>query len=214
MCVLVLAALAPGLLLFLHHTQAERTGLLHEAQDRALRLARVWADNHDAVLREASLVLEAAIRDPAVASADASQCSAALQRLASQVGWTSGLAVVGRDGKISCATDADGVMLASLDPDTIDDIFTSQGLEIGEFHATPDGRSIAIIGLPRSNTAGGRDRAAIAAIDLAEEFSAGTSHAAAGAQFNIMVIGRGGTILAEIPRLRASSARASASSTR
>src|ERR1041385_7400796 len=50
---LLIVAWAPSLVLFLHHAQTGRATVLQEAQGRALRLARTWADNHDALLREA-----------------------------------------------------------------------------------------------------------------------------------------------------------------
>src|SRR5260221_10629381 len=74
---LVVVALAPAILLFLHHTATQRAELILGAQSRALRLARVWADNHDAVLREANLILEAANRDPDIAAADSAKSTAA-----------------------------------------------------------------------------------------------------------------------------------------
>src|SRR5258708_37553768 len=49
---LVVIAVAPAILLFLHHSATQRTELILGAQSRALHLARVWADNHDAVLRD------------------------------------------------------------------------------------------------------------------------------------------------------------------
>src|SRR5260370_7227199 len=61
---LVVVALAPAILLFLHHSATQRAELILGAQSRALRLARVWADNHDAVLREANLILDPPNRHP------------------------------------------------------------------------------------------------------------------------------------------------------
>src|ERR1700688_153832 len=99
---LVVATLTPTLLLFLHHTQNNRAELLAEAQTHALHLARSWAENHDGVLREANLILEAAIRDPGTGSGTKAQCSAALTGLAAHVGWSSALAIVDRDGTVLC----------------------------------------------------------------------------------------------------------------
>src|SRR5262249_52942583 len=55
LALLVVVAGLPALLLFLLHAQSERAQLVAEAEARALRLARAWADNHDALLREAHL---------------------------------------------------------------------------------------------------------------------------------------------------------------
>src|SRR5271166_5094755 len=60
---LVVVSLVPAIVLFLERTSTERAALLDQAQARVLRLAMVWADNHDALVREANLILEAVIRD-------------------------------------------------------------------------------------------------------------------------------------------------------
>jgi PAS domain S-box-containing protein len=201
--VLVVVALAPAILLFLHHTQTERARLILGAQHRALRLARVWADNHDAVLREANLILEAAIRDPSIAAADTTECSAALRALAARVQWSTALAIIDSDGGALCTTEIDGAILGGVGGDYLKDLFGSHMLEVSEFRAAVDGRSFAVAGLhqPLSVRAPGEatiDRAAIALINLAE-IQRRTAREAAGAQFNIMVIGRGSTILARDP---------------
>ncbi len=201
--VLVVVALAPAILLFLHHTESERAGLILGAQNRALRLARVWADNHDALLREADLILEAVLRDPAIAAADTAQCSAALRALSARVQWSAGLAIIDRDGSALCTTETDGAVLGAVGGDYLQDVFGSHTLEVSEFRVAADGRSFAVAGLhqPSKMRAPGAptvDRAAIAVISLAE-IQRRTAREAAGAQFNIMVIGRGGTILARDP---------------
>jgi hypothetical protein len=195
-------ALAPAILLFLHHSATQRTELILGAQSRALHLARIWADNHDAVLREANLILEAANRDPDIAAADSTKCSVALRALAARVEWSAALAIVDRRGDAVCTTD--GAILDGIAGDYLRDVFGSHTLEISEFRAAADGRSFALAGLhqpPRVGAAQGdasTNRAAVAVIDLTE-IQRRTAREAAGAQFNIMVIGRGGTILARDP---------------
>ncbi len=198
---LVVVALAPAILLFLHHSATQRAELILGAQSRALRLARVWADNHDAVLREANLILEAANRDPDIAAADSTKCSAALRALAARVEWSTALAIVDRRGSAVCTTD--GALLGGIGGDYLRDVFGSHTLEISEFRAAVDGRSFAVAGRHQPPSVGAQgdasiDRAAIAVIDLTE-IQRRTAREAAGAQFNIMVIGRGGTILARDP---------------
>ena len=196
---LVVAALTPTLLLFLHHTRNIRAELLAEAQTHALHLARSWAENHDGVLREANLILEAAIRDPGTGSGTKDQCSAALTALAAHAGWSSALAIVDRSGTVLCATQRDNAGLSGLSGDYIDEVAGSRGLEVSEFRLDPSGHSFAVAGLrfggpgvPKVN------RIALAAIDLAE-IQRRTAREAAGTQFNIMVIGRGGNVLARDP---------------
>jgi PAS domain S-box-containing protein len=201
--VLVVVALAPAVLLFLHHTGTERAELILGAQSRALRLARVWADNHDAVLREANLILEAALRDPGIGEADIAKCSTALRALAARVEWSTALAIVDRDGSALCTTETDGAILGGVGGDYLKEVFGSHTLEVSEFRGAVDGRSFAVAGLHQSvalRASGDAtiDRVAIAVINLAE-IQRRTMREAAGAQFNIMVIGRGGTILARDP---------------
>lgn len=197
---LVVIALAPSLLLYLFHTQTQRAELVLEAQNRALHLARTWADNHDAVLREANLILEAVLRDPTIVNNDPTACGAALRNLAARVMWTAPLAVVDRQGKALCTTETGSDLLGGLSGDFINETFRSRALEVSEFRAAPDGRSFAVAALhqPAPTALGAVDRAAVALIDLAE-IQRRTAREAAGAQFNIMVIGRGGIILARDP---------------
>jgi PAS domain S-box-containing protein len=197
---LVVAALTPALLLFLHHTQNIRGELLAEAQTHALHLARRWAENHDGVLREANLILEAAIRDPGTSSGTKDQCSTALIGLAAHVGWSSALAIVDRDGTVLCTTERENASLSGLNSDYLNEVAGSRGLEVSEFRLNTSGHSFAVAGLrfggPGDPTV---SRIAVAAIDLAE-IQRRTTQEAAGAQFNIMVIGRGGNVLARDPR--------------
>jgi signal transduction histidine kinase len=199
---LVVVALAPSLLLYLLNIQTERAGLVLEAQNRTLHLARTWADNHDAVLREANLILEAVLRDPDIVTDDPISCGVALRSLADRLTWTAPLAVVDRQGETLCTTETGGNLLGGLNGDFIDETFGSRALEVSEFRAAPDGGSFAVAALRRPNPTrmggGGVDRAAVALIDLAE-IQRRTAHEAVGMQFNIMVIGRGGIILARDP---------------
>ncbi len=144
---LVVATLSPALLLFLHHTQNIRAALLTEAQARALHLARSWAENHDAVLREANLVLEAALRDPAIATGAGDQCSAALAQLAARVSWSSALAVIDRGGTVLCTTEGNDAILSGLGTDYLHTVVGSRGLEVSEFRLDRSGHSFAIAGL-------------------------------------------------------------------
>src|SRR5260370_36760834 len=187
---LVVVALAPAILLFLHHSATERTELILGAQSRALHRARVWADNHDAVLREANLILEAVNRDPDIAAVDSTKCSAALRALAARVEWSAALAIVDRRGDAVCTTD--GAILDGIAGDYLGDVFGSHTLEVSEFRAAVDGRSFALPGLHQPPKVGAQgdastNRAAIAVIDLTE-IQRRTPREAPRAQFNIMVL--------------------------
>ena len=57
--VLVMAAIVPVLYLILQHAKRDRVELMAEAEQGAARLARFWAGNHDALLREAHILAEA-----------------------------------------------------------------------------------------------------------------------------------------------------------
>jgi PAS domain S-box-containing protein len=210
---LVVATLSPALLLFLHHTQNIRAELLAEAQSRALHLARSWAAQHDAILHEANLVLEAALRDPAIAP-DAKErdtretggkepCDTALTQLATRVGWPSALAMIDRDGTVLCTTERGDGILANLGKDYLAELAGSRGLEVSEFRLDRAGHSFAVAGLrlpasPGSPAPTKSGRMAVAAIDLAE-IQRRTAREAAGTQFNLLVVGRAGNILARDP---------------
>jgi PAS domain S-box-containing protein len=191
---LVLLALLPALLFFVQHVQEERADLIAAAEARALRLARAWAQNHDSLVREAQLVLEAAERDPTLAQAAPAGCAASLTRLVADTHWSSVVEIVDRNGIVLCASQSDGEPL--LPPIAfLDDLFADRGPEVSEFVLDASGRSVAFAGrlLP-----GALSRAVIAVIDLAE-IQRRTAVEAAGAQYNIMVIGRTGLILARDP---------------
>ncbi len=191
---LVLLALLPALLFFVQYVQEERAQLIAAAEARALRLARAWAQNHDALVREAQLVLDAAERDPALAQAAPSGCAASLTRLVADTRWSSAVEIVDRHGIVLCGSDSGGEPL--LPPSVfLDDLFADRGPEVSEFVLDASGRSVAFAGrlLP-----GAPSRAIVAVIDLAE-IQRRTAVEAAGAQYNIMVIGRTGLILARDP---------------
>jgi PAS domain S-box-containing protein len=191
---LVVLALLPALLFFVQHVQEERAALIAAAEARALRLARAWAQNHDALVREAQLVLEAAERDPTLVHAAPAGCAASLTRLVADTRWSSAVEIVDRNGIVLCASQSGGKPL--LPPTAfLDDLFADRGPEVSEFVLDAGGWSVAFAGrlLP-----GAPSRAVVALIDLAE-IQRRTAIEAAGAQYNIMVIGRTGLILARDP---------------
>jgi signal transduction histidine kinase len=195
---LVVVALAPALLLFLHHTLGQRAALLHEAEDRALHLARIWADNHDGLLREAALLLEVASREPGVSAEQDLACTAALRHLTARTRWAGPLAIVDREGALACSTETRPLAFADLPGDYVAQLFRSYAPEVGEFRTGPDGASFALVGLRRHSAGEAGARALLTAIDLAE-IQRRTQREASGAQFNLMVIDRRGTIIARDP---------------
>jgi PAS domain S-box-containing protein len=202
LAVLVVVAGLPALALFLYHAQRERAALMAEAEARALRLARAWAENHDALVREAHLLLLAASREPAAATGDTASCDAALRALAGRVGWSSALAVFRRDGTVACATRDDRAVLDRIDEGFLASLFENPNLDVSEFGLDPQGRSVAFAGL-RFGVPGAvgpaANRVAIAVLDLAV-IQRRTARDAEGAQYNIMVLDRTGTLLAREPQ--------------
>jgi PAS domain S-box-containing protein len=201
LALLVVVAGLPALLLFLHHAQGVRAGLMAEAEARALRLARAWAENHDALVREAHLLLLAATRDPAAAG-DRATCEAALRTLVGRVNWSSPIALFGRDGAIACGLRDEGALFARLDRGFLADLFDNPNLDVSEFTLDAQGRSVAFAGV--RFPVRGRDvapdfRVAVAVIDLAV-IQQRTERDAQGAQYNIMVLDRAGVLLARAPQ--------------
>ncbi|HXY98906.1 MAG TPA: ATP-binding protein [Stellaceae bacterium] len=192
--VLVLLALMPALIFFVRYVHVERDQLIGQAQGRALRLARAWAGNHDTLVREAELLLEAARRDPALTGATPGDCAEALRRLVASVHWPSEVDVVDRNGIVLCGSGAEEPR-HSPPMLFVDDLFASRVLEISEFQLDGAARSLAFAG---RRLAGASDRAVVAAIDLAE-IQRRTEREAEGAQYDIMVIGRNGRLLARDP---------------
>ena len=199
LALLVVVAGLPALLVFLDHAHRERAGLMADAQARALRLARAWAENHDALVREAHLLLLAASRDPAALGAGES-CDGALHALAARATWSSPIAIIRRDGTIACASQHDGVMLDRPDGSYLAELFDNPTLDVSEFALDARGRSIAYAGVRfAAPGAPGGYRAAIAVLDLAV-IQQRTARDADGAQYNIMVLDRTGTLLAREPQ--------------
>jgi PAS domain S-box-containing protein len=196
---LVVLAGLPALLVFLYHAQRERADLIVEAQARALRLARAWAENHDALVREAHLLLLAASRDPATM---VGTCETALRALVDRVNWSSPVALFRRDGSIVCGTHPDRSMFDRMDASFLGGLFQLSMLDVSEFALDPLGRSIAYAGLriPAPGTIGGAsDRVAVAVIDLAV-IQQRSARDAEGAKYDIMVLDRSGTLLAREPQ--------------
>ena len=193
---LVGLALLPAILFFVQYVRAEREQLTAAAEARALRLARAWAGNHDALLREAELLLEAAGRDPALATPAPGGCDASLERLAADTHWSSEIELVDRSGALICSS---GGPAERRVPSVtfLNEVFAARSFEIGEFQLDSDGHSIAFVGR-RLATSGAPPLALLATIDLAE-IQQRTAVEAEGAPYNIMVIDRGGTILARDP---------------
>ncbi|HZB91472.1 MAG TPA: ATP-binding protein [Stellaceae bacterium] len=178
----------------MHYVHAEREELISAAKGRALRLARAWAQNHDALVGEAQLLLEAAVRDPTLTHPSLHQCELSLQSLIDDAHWTSTIEIVDRQGIVLCASEPDGEQhLAPLS--FLDDLFAGRGPVVSEFVLDASGRSTAFAGRLLPGTPA---RAVVAVIDL-EEIQRRTAVEAAGAQYNIMVIGRTGLILARQP---------------
>ena len=202
LALLVVVAGLPALVVFLDHAKGERAGLIADAEARALRLARVWAENHDALVREAHLLLLAAALDPAAASGSSEICDAGLRELAGRVTWVSPMAIFRRDGSIACATHADRSMFDRIDTSFLAGLFENPTLDVSEFGLDPVGRSIAYAGLrfPIPAGAGAPSyRVAVAVIDLAV-LQQRSALDAAGAPYNIMVLDRTGTLLAREPQ--------------
>jgi PAS domain S-box-containing protein len=193
---LVLFALVPAVLLLLDDAHRLQEQLVAAAEARALRLARVWAQNHDALVREAELLIEAARRDPTVEGLDPERCSAALRSLAESAHWPSELLMVDNNGIVRCASESDSRL--HLPPQLfLDELFSSHRLNVSEFQLDPAGRSIAFAGIQVGDAPQAR-HALVAAIDLAE-IQRRTASEAEGAPYNIMVIARTGRILARDP---------------
>jgi PAS domain S-box-containing protein len=201
LALLVVVAGLPALLLFLYHAQSVRAGLMEEAEGRALRLARAWADNHDALVREAHLLLLAATREPA-ATGDRATCDAALRALVGKVNWSSPIAVFRHDGSVACGLRDQGALFDRLDRGFLDSLFDNPNLDVSEFTLDPQGRSVAFAGVRFPVL--GRDlapefRVAVAVIDLAV-IQRRTERDARGADYNIMVLDRTGVLLARAPQ--------------
>jgi PAS domain S-box-containing protein len=192
---LVMLALLPAVIFFFRYAHDERQQLIAQAQSRALRLARAWADNHDALVREAELVIEVAEREPALAQSTGGACSAALAQLVAHAHWSSAIDVIDRNGVALCSSDAaathDAPPLLFLD-----ELFAGDRLNVSEFQLDAGGRSLAFVG---RRMPGNAKRAVIVAIDLAE-IQRRTARGARGAQYSITVIGRNGLVLARDPQ--------------
>ncbi|HYM04895.1 MAG TPA: ATP-binding protein [Stellaceae bacterium] len=195
---LVLAALVPALLIVLDHERQDREETIAAAQTRALRLARVWAQNHDGLVREASLLLEAAKREPAVLDPRNARCGDALHLLAQQARWPSAIAVIDPGGFVRCASDDGDAVPHNLPVAFVEDLFGSRGVEVSEFQIDRHGRSMAFAGMRLPSLRGRSDRAVVAVIDLAE-IQRRTAREAGGAQYDVTVVGRTGLILTHDP---------------
>src|SRR4051794_15127278 len=73
--ILVLLVILPAAVLFIVHSAHDRERLVAAAEARALRVARAWAENHDAILAAGRFLLEAAASDQAVEQGDPAACA-------------------------------------------------------------------------------------------------------------------------------------------
>jgi signal transduction histidine kinase len=183
----------PSVLVFIYRWNEERTQLLVDAETRALHLANAWAAHHDDMLREATLLLEAAARS----SADPVACGAEIRSLASRALWPSLIAVVDRAGRPICGAIDDKLTLNRIDRSFLAEVFETQSVQISEIRLNPQGKSIAFVGMHVPPSAGGVARAVVTLLDLADI----SRRSASGerAQYEVTVLSRTGTILAREP---------------
>jgi PAS domain S-box-containing protein len=194
---LVLVPTIPALLLFLEDASNDRAALVAEAEQKAMRLARVWADNHDGLLREAHLFIEAvaarAQQDPT-----GHACAAWLSMLTARAHWPGAVAIIGRSGARFCTSPGADLALNRLSSGFLEDVFDSQVVQVSEFQLAPGNRSFAFAALSLPAAGDGVERAVVVAIELAE-IQRRTTREAEGAQYNLMVIDRTGRLLARDP---------------
>ncbi len=192
--VLTLFALAPAVILFLNHAAEERERLMTDAQALALRVAQAWAGNHDSLVREAHLLLQAATREIPTIEA----CGDVLREMQRRNQWYSPLTAVDPTGAILCTTEADEHNLHRAGRVFVDTLFRSHSLEVSEFQLDAQNGSVAFAGLRANNSLDGRDWAAIVELDLAE-IQRRTAREAGGIAYDVTVVARNGVILARDP---------------
>jgi len=93
-----------GLVADMAHRNAERA--FADARDQARLLAMAAAAKHDDMLLEARDVLEVVAEAHEIRTADPGACDPFLDRLHGRYGWTTGILVADKAGRILCATSA------------------------------------------------------------------------------------------------------------
>jgi signal transduction histidine kinase len=190
---LVVIAMLPVILVFLYRAGQERTQMLADAETRALHLANAWATSHDNLVREATVLLEAAAR----VSSDPAACGAEIRTLAARVLWPGLVAVVDRDGALICGQASDTLTLNRIDRGFLADVFDAQSVQVSEMRLDARGSSIAFVGMRVQRRADGLDRAVVTVLNLAD---IGRRTASEGkTPYEVMVLDRTGTVLAREP---------------
>jgi hypothetical protein len=164
---LVLVPTVPALLLFFEDANKDRAALVAEAEQKAMRLARVWADNHDGLLREAHLLIEA-VAARAQQDRTGDECAAWLAMLTTRAHWPGAVAIIGRSGARFCTSHDADLALNRLSTGFLEDVLDSSAVQVSEFQLAPGNRSLAFAALNLPPAGDGIERAVVVAIELAE----------------------------------------------
>src|SRR5262245_50920202 len=100
---LVVVALLPAFGLIVYHSGEQRKKALVDAENEALRLARVVAANEQRLIDSSGHLLIALAQLPAVRNGDAEACSALFARLLREYPPYANLGVASLDGSVICS---------------------------------------------------------------------------------------------------------------
>jgi signal transduction histidine kinase len=165
---LVLLAVIPALGLILYAAEEQRTSTAIEAQQNALRLARLVSANQDGLIEGARQLLTALARTPFVRSGTAAACSSFMKDLLEKYPHYANLAVADLDGRQTCSAVPPKTPVNIADRAYFRGAIAKRDFAIGDYQiGRVTGKATINFGYPLSDSRGEVRGVVYAGLDLA-----------------------------------------------
>lgn len=196
---LVLLAVIPALALIFYAAEQQRRSISIEAQQNALRLARLVSANQHDLIEGAHQLLTALAQVPTVRGPDAVACSAFLKNLLGQYPLYANFGVADLAGDIVCSAVSPKGRLAASDRPWFQQAIQTRDFTVGDYQVGRiTGKAAINFGYPIVDPRGQIRGVVFAAVDLAWLHKlAGQTQLPPGA--TVTVIDRNGVILVRYP---------------
>ncbi len=196
---LVLLSLLPGLGLFLVNASEQRRQSESDAQEDALRLARLAAADQDFLVQGVHHLLMTLAQLPAIRNQDSAACRLLLTQLQAQYPLYGGLGAVDREGNIFCSSLPQSARVNVADRDYFREAMATRTVVVGEYNTSrANARTVIPFSYPVLDDTGEPQGVVYAGLDLQwlNEF---ISNASLPLGATLRIVDRNGATIAHYP---------------